>query len=349
MNVRNELWDRLVAARVVSGAMPEGNATASPWYVTTMSAVAAWIASIFLVIFFGLALKGVVEKPAGAITVGAAICIASVVVMHFVRRRVFFAHLAVAMSLAGQVFIAVGIFDQHWRSAGAWIAFAAVETVLAVAAPNYSHRILTTLAAAWSLRFAFAVGLVAPLFAPLCAAAFVAADRASRRFAWSGWMPISAGLALAALFTIPLVFGEIFWWPARGPLAFNAAMSWFAAASLAAVLVFVIAEPIRRAGMSFTSRTATIAFATAIAAALAAKPVPGLVVGLIVLIVAYAQGRRALGGLAVAGMIVALSHYYFALDTTLLAKSGALLATGIVLLAAGLAVRAGLAGEPHRA
>ena len=76
---------------------------------------------------------------------------------------------------------------------------------------------------------------------------------------------------------------------------------------------------------------------------------PGLVVGLIVLIVAYAQGRRALCGLAVAGMIVALSHYYFALDTTLLAKSGALLATGIVLLAAGLAVRAGLAGEPHRA
>jgi len=349
MNARSELWDRLVAAGVVSGAMPERMAAASPWYITTMMAVAAWIASIFLLIFLGLALKDIVSTATGAMTAGAIVCIACAVVMHVARDRIFIGQLAVALSLAGQALIAFGIFDQHWRSAGAWIAFAAVESVLAVAAPNFAHRILTTLAAAWSLRFAFAVALVAPLFAPLCAVAFVAADRASRRFAWGGWLPISAGLALAALFTIPPSFGEIFWWPGRGPLALDAGTAWFAAAFLAAVLVVVVAEPIRHAGLSFTSRTAVVAFATAIAAALAAQPVPGVTVGLIVLIVAYSQGRRALCGLALASMIVALSHYYFALDTTLLAKSAALLATGIVLLAGGFAVRLGLAGEPAHA
>src|SRR4029079_6205401 len=96
-----------------------------------------------------------------------------------------------------------GIFDHHWKSAGAWIAFAAVESLLAVAAPNHSHRILATLAEAWSGREALPFALAAPLFLPLCVAAFVAADRASRRFVWNGWLPISAGLPVAAVFTLP--------------------------------------------------------------------------------------------------------------------------------------------------
>jgi len=41
-------------------------------------------------------------------------------------------------------------------------------------------------------------------------------------------------------------------------------------------------------------------------------------------------------------------HHYYALDATLLAKSGALLATGVVVLVAGAAVRYGLADAETR-
>jgi len=70
-----------------------------------------------------------------------------------------------------------------------------------------------------------------------------------------------------------------------------------------------------------------------VALAAAAWPVPGLTVALIVMLVAFATGHTALLGFAILAMLGALGHYYYSLQTTLLAKSGALLATGLVLLA----------------
>jgi len=76
-----------------------------------------------------------------------------------------------------------------------------------------------------------------------------------------------------------------------------------------------------------------------VAVVLAAWPVPGVVVALVVLLLAFAAGRRALQGLAVLALLAALAYYYYALQSTLLVKAAALGMTGIVLVGARLLVR----------
>jgi uncharacterized membrane protein len=348
MRTREALWERLAAADLVSGRMPPESPEAGAWYVKAMIAISAWIASLLILLFLGISLMRVLTSPGRMISVGAIVCVAAVAVLYVRKDNLFLSQLAVATSLAGQALIGIGLFDRQWGGTAPWFAFAVVEGLLAVAAPNCVHRFLATLFAAWAVRFGLAQLHVAPLFLPLGAAAFVFAARAELRSAWAGWAAETGGLALAALFTIPVAFGEIFWFPAKAA-AVLAGTPWIAIAALCLVLVWAIAAIVRDNGVALSSRTAVVAFATAIAVSFAARPVPGLIVALIVMVSAYAQGRRALCGLGLAGIVAALCHYYYALDASLLAKSAALLASGIVLLVAGFAVRRGLAEEDAHA
>ena len=344
---RNELWDRFAAAGLVRGDMP-GEAGATPWYVAAMVGFAAWIASIFLLVFLGIAVSGLFREGGGMIMLGVVLCAMSVVAMR-VRRSVFVEQMALAVSLAGQALIGVGIVGGEWRSPGAWLVFAAVEATLVALGPLYVHRVLATLVAAYAVRFALAHAGLGGLFPALIAGAFVLAWASPARNDGLR-LPVTAGLALAALLVVPASLVDIFAWGGRGKPAVPTSFAWIATLALAGVLLATVARLLREMGAGFQSRPAVVALAAAAAAALAAAPMPGLVVALIVLLVAFGEGRRALMGLAIAGMIGALVHYYYALDATLLEKSGALLATGVVLIVAGIAVRVGLAdGEPRHA
>src|SRR5689334_21056135 len=177
MTARAELWQRLRAANLVDGELPERSADASPWYVNAMVAFAAWIASILMLVFFGILFHKLFESHPAMIVFGIVVCAGCAALMHVARKSTFVSQVAVATSLAGQALIGYGLLDQHWGAPLAWVAFAALEAVLVVAAPNYVHRVLTTIAAAWSLRVAMAYAAVGPLFLPLAAAAFVLADR----------------------------------------------------------------------------------------------------------------------------------------------------------------------------
>jgi uncharacterized membrane protein len=53
----------------------------------------------------------------------------------------------------------------------------------------------------------------------------------------------------------------------------------------------------------------------------------------------FANGNRVLAGLGILALLGYLSHYYYALYATLLAKSALLAGAGLVLLAARFALR----------
>lgn len=341
---RDELWDRLAEAGLVHGGVPD-EAAPTPWYVAAMVGLAAWIASIFLLVFLGAALAGILRQGSGAIATGAILCGLCIVAMR-VRGNAFVDQMALAASLAGQALIGYGILDGQWRSPAAWLAFAAVEAALCAAAPLFVHRVLAALAAACALRFALAHAGAGVLFAPLVAGTYVLAWT-SRAVSDGLRLPLTAGLALAALLIVPVSLVDAFAWGARAKPLGGAALPWIAAFALAGVLLACIARLLRESGTGLGSRVAMLSLAAGAAVALAARPLPGLVVALVVLLTAFNDGRRALMGLAIAGMIGALVHYYHALDATLMTKAAALFATGIVLVVAGIALRLGLA-EPER-
>lgn len=344
---RSETWDRLAAAGLVRGDMPR-EASATPWYVAAMVGFAAWVASIFLLLFLGLAVSGLLRHGGGAIMLGAVLCAGSVVAMR-VRGSAFVEQMALAVGLSGQALIGYGILEGQWRTPVAWLAFAAVEAALVVAGPLYVHRVLATLFAAYAVRFSLAHAGLGGLFPPLIAVAFVLAW-ASRARNDGLRLPVTAGLALAALLVVPASLVDVFAWGVRTRPAVHASFALLSTIVLACVLLATVARLLRETGAGLRSRPAIVALAAATAVALAAAPLQGLVVALIVLLVAYGEGRRALMGLAIAGMIGAVVYYYYALNATLLEKSAALLATGIVLVVAGIAVRMGLAdGETRHA
>jgi len=64
-----------------------------------------------------------------------------------------------------------------------------------------------------------------------------------------------------------------------------------------------------------------------------------MLLGINLVIAAFASGRRALVGLGLVALAATLGHHYFSLEGTLLAKSASLIAAGAVLLAARFAAR----------
>ena len=347
MTDRADLWSRLVAANLVAGPMPETAAEASPWYVTAMIGIAAWVASLFFLVFVGIALAEVFRYDEGWLPVGLVLCAACAVAFRIGRRSMFVTQLALSMSLAGQALIAYGVLRHQTSNPAAWIALAVIAIVLVAAAPHSVHRVLAALAAALCTRYALAFAGLSPMFPALVAAAFLLALFGEERGLATRalWHAVATGLALGALVVIPAQLGEIFWWGMGTHRPPPAAMSWAGAFALAVVFLAAIARALHRARLPWSSRTSVVALAAGAALALAARPVAGLTLALIILLAAFGAGRRALAGLAIAGMLFALGHYYHSMDTTLLAKSAALFASGVVLLAAGLAVRLGIAGE----
>lgn len=335
------VWERLVAAGIVSGTAPPAEDDPSPWYVTAMLGVAAWLSALFLLAFAGVALSDLFRTATSMLVLGMLLCAAAIAVLRFAGNSVFATQLGIAASLAGQALVAFGVLDGGARNAVSWAVIAVFEAILVGVAPQYVHRVLATLGAAVALRMALGAAAVAALFPAVVAAAFVAAQGATpqRLLRDSLWAPVSTGLALALLLVIPFALLDSLFFTVGRSAPFAGVAAWAGTGSVACVFVASIGRLLGEAGIGWRSRTGTWALAGGILLSLAAWPVPGVVVALIVLLEAFAAGRRVLAGLAVVALLAALGHYYYALQAPLLVKAAALAATGVVLLGARFALR----------
>jgi hypothetical protein len=333
---RGELWGRLVNGGIASGDLPDDAGDMTPWYVRAMIGTAAWIAALFLVLSIGVGLAELLKSPMATGVAGLIICAAAIALMRADPAGVFASQLALAGSLAGQALVAYALLHSaHWSELLPWFWLGAFETVLVILAPNYLHRVLSTLGVAVAASFALVAFGWWSLFPALVAAAFVAVQLNEARLASRAalWQPVATGLALAAVFSASGAMfgpGEIALLGVRRSMA---APQWVGGVAIASVLIAAVWALLRDADVPAKSRVAIATWVAVVALAAAAWPVPGLTVALIVMLVAFATGHTALLGFAILAMLGALGHYYYSLQTTLLAKSGALLATGLVLLA----------------
>ena len=150
---------------------------------------------------------------------------------------------------------------------------------------------------------------------------------------------MSTGLALALLLVIPFALVDRLFFAAGRSAPFAGVAAWAGTAAVACVFVASIGTSAARSRHRLAVAHRAVGAGRRHPVSLAAWPVPGVVVALIVLLEAFAAGRRALAGLAVVALLAALAHYYYALQAPLLVKAGALAATGIVLLGARFALR----------
>lgn len=335
-NARSERWQQLLDAGLVDGEAGGDAASATPWYIGALLGVAAWLAAIFLLVFLGLLLEDLVREPLGAIACGLVVTAISVAVLRRSLEHAFVSQLAIAFSLAGQALVLAGLVIDGPGGTVRWFGFAAFEAGLIVVVAHAAHRVVATLAAAAALLMAASALGVEPLFLPLVLGAYVATM--SRTLAASPhprlWHALSIALALAlvgaiALHEIASLLAD------RGPGARSPlALRWIATATIASLSAWAGVLLVEDATGEARSYAAAMAAAALAAFAIVALVVPGVAALAVMLLLAYAAGQRVVGGLATLGLLVALGHYYYRLDTMLLAKAAALLAIGLMLFVA---------------
>jgi len=308
---------------------------------------AAWLAALFLLFFLGVALEDIVKRSGGAIAIGLVVVVASIIVLRWAGERLFVSQLALAFSLAGQALVLVGLLMNDARpDALNWSLFAVLELALVAAVAHPGHRVLATLGAALSLLMALHTTSTATLFLPLVLAAFVAVQ--SRVLAaappHSLWTSLATGLALALLGAM-VYAGLPELWTQVKPAPWHAALRTFAAALLVAACAVAAGLLVRDAGVRLRSHAGVGAVLALAGLATAAYPVPAVAAALVMLLMAFTAGQRALLGLAVLALLVALAHHYYGLDATLLQKSAGLAAIAVVLLGTRFAIPRWFAAE----
>lgn len=345
MSARESLWMRLREAGVAEGDAPAPGEGGAPWFVRVMLGIAGWIGALFLLGFVGVGFAFVMKSSAASVMVGACACAAAVAVFRAAPRNDFVAQFGLAVGLAGQVLLVFGWGQWFERSSatGIALALAAQQAALFVLVPNFVHRVWTAWSGATALSYALVnSGLQA--FVPAAAtAAFLAVWLHEFDYPRRGELLRAGGygLALVAVQAAVLHAGLFWLWWARGSISVlgGEAGAWLGALAAGAVLIWAVIVLLHREGLALGSGPGKVALSGAAILALVSLKAPGVGPAAAILVVGYANGNRVLAGLGILALLGYLSHYYYSLHATLLAKSALLACAGLALLAARFALQ----------
>jgi hypothetical protein len=341
---REAAWQRLREASLVEGEIPAPGAHSSPWYVRAMLGIAGWIGAMFLLGFIAVGLVAIIKSNTAAIVVGAVFCAAAFAIFRFARDNVFATQFALAVSLAGQALFIFGIASDVKTIEGTGFAATifVLEAALAVAVPNFIHRVMTTFAATMALAWmlgTFGAWTLTPVI-PALGIAIIWLDESLWARRASTWAPIGYGLVLGMLMTSAMLT----WWGQGGflfpELRRVSAVSapWFSRVVIAALLVFAVVRLLQRERVELGSKPGMFALVLVAVIAAASLLAPGVASALLLILLGFATANRillALGFVAFAGF---LSNYYYRLDSTLLVKSMVLMGLGAGILGARVAL-----------
>jgi len=338
---RHAVWARLRSAGAVSGEMTAAEDT--PWYLAAVAGIAAWIAAVFLSIFFFELFDDLWRTPMLAFPIGAGCCVFAILLLRHLSHREFFEQFAIAVSLVGQLLIGTAFerwsrpevthfIDANWSLV--WIGVGAVALAMYAIGRTRMHRFLCAAI--------FAVALIG-----LC----LSDDEARGRLA----LPLLAWLMLAS------------WWRSTAgdrfaialpPMAwalslFVLGLAWFSGADAALggvvrdddgpwievsqALVLPLLPVcaywlLARQAAALPKPRQVLGFAVAAILACLWWRAPGVSIGVSLSLIGFALYRPALVGVGILGLMVYLLRYYYQLDVPLIEKSYWLLAGGAAIL-----------------
>jgi hypothetical protein len=301
-----------------------------------MLGAAGWIGALFLLGFVAVGLGSLFRDGGTVLFIGACSCGLAFLIFKTAGDSDLASQFALAVSLAGQFMFLYGLNDllgPRRDSAVFFAAAAGFEALLTALVPNVVHRVLSASASCSALWFAmYRLGLYG---VPSSVTAGVVAALWLNEARWSArgqlWRPIAYGLTFALLLPSPNLTafaGSSF--PA--PLFGDSAVPWIRSLLLGGVMMYVVHHLLMRHGIRPSSTAGIGAFFVAAAVAAGTFKAGGVAISLVVLVLGFARGHHVLLGLGVAAVLGYLSHFYYALEMTLLAKSGALAGTGLTLV-----------------
>ena len=133
----------------------------TPWFVRALQAFSGWLAALFLLGFIAMGVVFVVESPTTSLGLGL-VMIGAAYGLFCKARGDVLEHLALAVSLAGQLLIAWALVEFWNASTYLWWSLLALQCALALVMPSQVHRTFSAFAASLALYMALAVNAMAP-------------------------------------------------------------------------------------------------------------------------------------------------------------------------------------------
>ena len=340
----------------LEAALIEDHRTDMPWYLRVIVAYGAWQASgCFLA--FALVLIGWQDEHKTAIgCIGVALLIIAVAVGRQ-KWGVFVGQCALAVSLAGQAMIYYGFVNEHFHPLGMATVFSmGLAALLYVAYPNFLSRLMTCFAALQLTLFWIYAGDNGELFS---GAQRVQSDLSQLiLFYWAFHLAAICWCFLrprhSVLFT-PLGYALIVslgaWqvenlanvWVRSTEVGYSVPwVEWLVfhlRTGLTALTLFGVAIW-AAGGISILPEKTPLFIGLALAlTAFVWLGSGGVLLALLFILLGFSLQNRAMLGLGIVLFPIFLAHYYYNLNLDLLAKSGVLIGSGMVvfLLRAGLA------------
>ncbi|MGB0386857.1 MAG: DUF4401 domain-containing protein [Ardenticatenaceae bacterium] len=302
----------------------------APWYIRALMGLSAWIAALLLLTFL---MGALLDGGISALIVGLLFCGVAVPLRWRASRSAsdstFTEQLALALSLAGQLLFLIGVADLTNSTQATVLAAIMLEIALIALYPDLLHRFLSTLVIIgaltvllWDLEI---LEVVHGLIILLAAEMLWIWERQAQWVTGKVEMysrPIGYGLAvgLLGLLSISLLaVGEVRFW-------------WISAFGLLLVLLIQEYWILIYYGVEVPSAFPVALFCGSTLLLVPAFQTPGILGGLIVLLLGFRHGNRLLMGLAILFLIFFIIGFYYNLEISLLNKSFILMGTGLLIL-----------------
>jgi hypothetical protein len=291
---------------------PPATATDRPWFIGLVLGVSGWLAGIVGILFIGMIFRPD-STPEFILT--AVLLLAGAYGLYLAdRENAFLDQLALAVSIAGQVMAVVAIeniVDNKSLTVGI---LGLLQIGLLFAVPNRLARVIAALFACLAFAFAFRLGLEGDNFG-------LEIRPVPGAVSWLVvWVPLMA-------LTWLLIVREAHWMASSMRRIARPAVTGFL---IALSLGTLISAPFEGAIVfSGESRNSWLAL----------WPLLAVGAALFAAVCALRLRSHALLGVAIAGALLHVLNFYFALSVSLLVKSCIMIVVGLMLFAAGMALR----------
>lgn len=331
----NAFWDKLSDANLVQGDHPSSASLNSPWYVQLLLAISGWLGAIFLFVFSALILHPLLEEPIALFLMSLPLLFIAHRIL-LTPKNEFYQHMALAISLVGQALLIVSIVE--WQSPELiYLVVAVLQLALIYFMPSLLHRIFSTVIAIFCVVASSTVAGAPHLLLFASLLIFPTAWLCLNEFRFINHYKMTKGIWVGLIITLLIlnsshVFLDDFQQLLPSNTQIMVLPDWFAYLIYIAAVVFVTWHLLSSNGISITTKSSKAALLFTLVFAIATVKAQGLGVGLIVVVLGFAHGNRALFGLGIFSLVVYSSSYYYLMQETLLFKSATLFAVAIFML-----------------
>lgn len=306
----------------------------APWFVKALLALAGWVAAILILGSIALGVAAVIDSSAASLVLGLTMLAGAYGLLR-IPRNDFVEHLALAISLTGQLLVAWALVSAlETVDVGLWGALVVLQAALVLMMPNFVHRVFSTFAATLAFHLAMAEsgapyltgGLVLLVLTWLWLNEFRKPGRLRLVQA------LGYGLVLGLLVIQYLGrFGQpLLGWEMNVGIW---ASPWMGEVLAGAALLYLLWRRFQCTGHDVDRGIQLAAYGGVALLLLASLQAYGLAQGAVVLALGFAVSNRLLLGLGVVSLLFSISSYYYLLDVTLLTKAWTLLVLGLLMLA----------------